>query len=213
MNNFSNEDDVLRRLIRWAEPQEAIRAVIMTSSRCNPDALTDRFSDYDLILAVRDIHPFFEERTWLGDFGKVLVVYRNPIQLEYACERFAYITQYEDGTKIDFTFWSVELLRRIAGDQKLPDELDVGYAVLLDKDHLTSGLKPPTYRAHIPTPPTETEFRNIVEEFFHEMTYVAKHLCRDDLMPAKYNLWTGIEKSTEIRHIARSRKYLRWGWD
>jgi aminoglycoside 6-adenylyltransferase len=32
------------------------------------------------------------------------------------------------------------------------------------------------------------EYLTLVEEFFHEATYVAKHLWRDDLLPAKYNL-------------------------
>jgi aminoglycoside 6-adenylyltransferase len=60
--------------------------------------------------------------------------------------------------------------------------------VLLDKDHLTASLTPPTYRAFIPTPPTEAQFLEQVELTFHEATYVAKYLWRDDLMAAKHIL-------------------------
>ncbi len=148
----------------------------------------DLFSEYDVIFGVRDIRPYFEDRAWLKDFGKVLVVYRDPIRHRYGFEKFAYITQYEDGTKIDFTLFPVELLRRVVEDPELPEYLDIGYTVLLDKDGLTSGLKPPTYRAHIPIPPTEAAYQTVVEEFLHEATYVAKHLWRGDLMAAKYNL-------------------------
>lgn len=35
----------------------------------------DILSDYDVILIVQDIHPFVTDRTWLNDFGDVLVVY------------------------------------------------------------------------------------------------------------------------------------------
>jgi len=89
-----------------------VRAMLLTSSRADPKAHLDLFSDYDVILVVTDIHPFFEDRTWLQDFGQVLVVYRDPIRLDYGLEAFAYITQYEDGTKIDFTLWPVETIIR-----------------------------------------------------------------------------------------------------
>jgi aminoglycoside 6-adenylyltransferase len=88
--------------------------------------------------------------------------------------------QYADGSKIDFTLWPVALLRQVAQSGGLPDQLDVGYRVLVDKDGLTSGLKPPSHGAHIPSRPSYEEFLAVVEEFFLESTYVAKHLKRDD---------------------------------
>jgi aminoglycoside 6-adenylyltransferase len=148
----------------------------------------DIFSDYDVILVATDIYLFHEDESWLEEFGKVLVVYRDPIHTEYGCERFARITQYEDGLKIDFTVYPVELLQRIVADPVLPDHLDVGYTILLDKDQLTAGIRPPTFAAYIPTPPIERVYQTRVQEFFHEATYVAKHLWRDDLLPAKFNL-------------------------
>jgi aminoglycoside 6-adenylyltransferase len=181
-------DNVIEGLVRWALQQEAVRALLLTSSRANPNAAVDLFSDYDIILVVQDIQSFFEDRTWLGDFGTVLILYRDPIQVERGFERFRYITQYDDGIKIDFTLWPVGLLRGIAEQAELPDELDVGYRVLVDKEGLAQGLKPPSYHAHIPVSPSEGSYQAVVEEFLQEATYVAKHLWRGDLMPAKYNL-------------------------
>ena len=142
--DLTREKQTLRGLVRWAEKQPSVRALLLTSSRANPNAAVDLFSDYDVILAVADIRPFFDDRTWLEDFGPVLVVYRDPIKHEHGevgLGRFAYITQYEDGTKIDFTLWPVELLRCVVAAPELPDDLDVGYTVLLDKDGLTAELK------------------------------------------------------------------------
>jgi aminoglycoside 6-adenylyltransferase len=181
-------DAVLERLVRWASERDSVRAVLLTSTRSNPDAPTDLFSDYDVILAVTDVAPFFEDRAWLADFGRVLVLYRDPIRELPGGESFAYITQYEDGLKVDFTVQSVGILERIAAAGDLPSDLDVGYRVLLDKDGLVEGLPEPTRRAYVPERPTEEEYLTLVEEFFHEATYVAKHLWRDDLLPAKYNL-------------------------
>jgi aminoglycoside 6-adenylyltransferase len=188
LNNAAREDGVVETLTRWAEDQPDVRAMILTSSRAIPHAPADVFSDYDVILVVHDVQPFYEDRAWLEAFGSVLVVYRDPLQPHYGFPKSCYVTQYDNGLKIDFTLWPVEILRRIVSDPQLPDEFDAGYRVLLDKDHLTDGLKAPTYRAYIPAPPTETEYRDLVEGLFHEATYVAKYLWRDDLMAAKLML-------------------------
>ncbi|MGB3717316.1 MAG: aminoglycoside 6-adenylyltransferase [Candidatus Promineifilaceae bacterium] len=181
-------DNNIQNIVNWGKQRPSVRALLLTSTRAMPDASLDRFSDYDVILAVTSVRPFYEDRNWLEDFGRVLVVYRDPIKGQHDLERFAYITQYEDGLKIDFTLMTVGNLTRLAEESTLPDELDVGYVVLLDKDGLTSGLGPPTYRAHIPSRPAENTFLTVIEEFFHETTYVAKLLWRDELMPAKYSL-------------------------
>ena len=203
MQNMTQENPITHRLIQWAAEREAVRAMLLTSSRTNPSAPVDLFSDYDVVMVVTDIRPFYENRAYLHDFGPVLVVYHDPIGLEYGCERFRDIAQYEDGLKIDFTFYPVAWLRRVAVEPKLPDDLDNGYLVLLDKDHLTGELKPPTYKAYIPTPPSAEAYQTVVEEFFHEATYVAKYLWRDDLMAAKVILDYGIK-------VQPLRKMLEW---
>jgi aminoglycoside 6-adenylyltransferase len=182
------EKDVLDRLTQWAEQQPLVRSMLLTSSRAAPQGPVDAFTDYDVILAVRDVQPFFDSRAWLEHFGSVLVLYRDPLEPYYGFLKTAFVTQYDDGLKIDFTVWPVEILQRIAAEPRLPPEFDAGYRVLLDKDHLTAGLKPPTYRAYIPSPPSEAEYQTLVESAFHEATYVAKFLRRDDLVAAKHVL-------------------------
>jgi aminoglycoside 6-adenylyltransferase len=181
-------DQTLTMIQRWAKQQAMVRAVLLTSTRARPDAQPDPFSDYDIILAVTDIHPYFTDRTWLGRFGVVLVVYRDPIREACGYEQFAYITQYEhDLLKIDFTVMEVDLLRVLPDDCDLRDELDMGYQVLLDKEGVTGGLPAPTYQAYRPKPPTEAIYHEHIEVFFHEATYVAKNIWRDELLPAKYS--------------------------
>ncbi len=187
-NNKLSSEKIINQLIHWARKKSEIRAMLLTSSRTNPDVNVDIFSDYDIILVVKDIQPFYSDRAWLADFGKVLAVYRDPLEIFCGFEKFAYITQYEDGLKIDFTVWPVELLNTISKEPNLPVDLDIGYSVLLDKEHLTDDLKTPTHQAYIPNPPSQEDYLTEIEVFFHEATYVAKNLWRNDLMFAKYNL-------------------------
>lgn len=188
IKHSEKDKDVIERLTRWAEQQPLVRAMVLTSSRAIPNSSSDIFSDYDVILVVRDILPFHESRAWLDAFGSVLALYRDPLETYEGYSMSAYVIQFEDGLKIDFTLWPVEILQQVAAKPKLPDEFDAGYLVLLDKDCLTNELKPPTYTAYIPIPPTENKYQEYIEAFFLEATYVAKFLWRDEVMAAKHIL-------------------------
>jgi aminoglycoside 6-adenylyltransferase len=188
--------EVICRLTRWAERRDQVRAMLLTSTRANPSAPVDVLSDYDVVLVVEDVRPFFEDRSWLYDFGEVLVAYWDPIHPEpdHGIEQTGNVVQYADGLKIDFTLWPVALLRRIARATVLPDELDVGYTVLLDKDRLTVGMRSPTYEAYVPARPYEETYLTVVNNFFSDAPYVAKCLWREELLPAKWCL------DVEMRH-------------
>lgn len=203
MNTTGQANNVVEQLIRWADQHPLIRAVLLTSSRAIPHASRDVFSDYDAILALRDIQPFYVDRTWLEAFGPVLALYRDPLIPDNGLVRSGYVTQYENGLKIDFSLWPVELLQRVTTKSQLPDEFDAGYQIVLDKDHLTDGLKSPTYTAYIPTPPNEATYQETIEVFFLEATYVAKFLWRDDMMAAKHLL----DHSMKQEHL---RPMLEW---
>jgi aminoglycoside 6-adenylyltransferase len=190
MKSLNQLSETILHLKQWAEHQASVRAMLLTSSRANPNASVDVFSDYDVILVVQDIHPFFNDRSWLQDFGEILVAYWDPIHPapDFGIEKVANVIQYVDGLKIDFNLWPVELIRQIVRARKLPDNLDIGYTILVDKDHLTDGMHAPTYKAFIPKSPTEEEFQKVIEDFFSDVPYVAKCLWRDELMPAKWCL-------------------------
>jgi aminoglycoside 6-adenylyltransferase len=206
-------DNVMRELVRWAEQLSSIRAMLLTSTRAIPGASVDIFSDYDVVLVVEDIHPFFEDRSWLEDFGKVLVVYWDPIHRDpdYEIEKVANVTQYVEGLKIDFTLWPVELMRKIVQAPALTAELDAGYRILMDKDNLTEGMKPPTYSAYIPVPPTDEAYQKWIEDFFSDAPYVAKCLLREELLPAKWCLDYDM-KHVYLRRMLEWRVEVEHGW-
>ncbi|MCI0556440.1 MAG: aminoglycoside 6-adenylyltransferase [Anaerolineae bacterium] len=213
MKNTDNPDDVISRLIQWAEQRDSIRAMLLTSTRAVPNTPMDQYSDYDVVLIVKDIHPFFDDRSWLEDFGEVLVAYWDPIDFDpdYSIENVANVIQYADGLKIDFTLWPVELMRRIVQAPTLMAELDAGYRVLMDKDHLTDDLQSPTYKAYIPTPPTNDVYQKTIEDFFSDAPYVAKCLSRGELFPTKWCLDYDM-KHVFLRPMLEWRVEIDHGW-
>jgi aminoglycoside 6-adenylyltransferase len=212
MKDVSGEVDVIERLVQWANSQPLVRAMLLESSRASDHAPIDILSDYDVLLVVSDIRSFSQHETWLQDFGKILVLFRDKGQM-CGLTNYYRLVLYEDGTKVDYIVWPVALLQRILDEPRLPDVLDHGYQVLVDKDHLASGLKPPTYTAHIPKRPTEKEYRSLVEEFWWETIYVAKNLWRDELIQAKYNLDL-VMKFQMLRRLLEWRIEIdhNWSW-
>jgi len=202
MGDTPARDATIRRLIRWAAPRDAVRALLLTSTRAVPGAAVDARSDYDVILVARDIRPFAADRGWVADFGAVLVAYRDPLapDPDHGIAQAGHVVQYADGLKIDFRLWPIALVRAIAGAPALPPELDAGYRVLLDKDGLAARLRPPTYRAYIPARPAEETYLALVEEFFNDAPYAAKYLWRGELLPAKWYLRRMLEWRMERDH-------------
>ena len=196
-------DPTLDRLIRWGESQPLVRAMLLTSTRAVPGAEPDSFSDYDLILGLVDVRSFFESHEWLAAFGTVLVMYRDPLSVVEGFPQSGNVVQFEGGLKIDFSLWQVEYLGQIAAQPALPDELDAGYRVLLDKNGLTAGLQPPTYQAYLPHPPSAEEYLEAIEDSFLVAAYVGKYLQRGDRIAA----WHLLENFLRQEHL---RPMLEW---
>jgi len=180
------EREVLKRLHDWGEADPDIRAMILTSSRVRPDRPVDVLSDYDVVLALSDVEAFSADDRWMCALGTPMVCWGDQHELHGEATYFRGVV-YADGVKIDYTLWPDTLLDRVS-EAALPDELDVGYSILLDKDGRTGRWLPPTYRAHIPARPTQAEYQAIVEEFWWGTTYAAKSLWRNELVFAKFVL-------------------------
>jgi aminoglycoside 6-adenylyltransferase len=206
----NEEADVLDRLVRWADQHPLVRALVLESSRANDQATLDAFSDYDVLVVVADICQFAKGDAWLRDVGAPMVTFRDR-KLVQGVETYMRLVLYEDGTKIDYAVWPVALLRQAVERQELPDLLDWGYRILIDKDVLAVRLPAPTRRAYIPTRPSEPEYRAQVEEFWWETTYAAKNLWRDDLIHARYNLDVVIRNDL-LRRMLEWRVECDHGW-
>jgi aminoglycoside 6-adenylyltransferase len=213
MTNAHMEPDLLPAITAWARGCDAIRAALLTSTRAVPGARVDALSDYDVVLVVRDIGPFAADRSWIEDFGEVLVVYWDPVQPDpdFGIDYLGNVTQYASGLKIDFTVWPVAILQQVVAAPALPAELDAGYRVLLDKDELTADLRAPSGGAYIPARPTDQEFQIWVNDFWSDPPYVAKCLWRDELLPAK---WCLDEDMTHkyLRQVLEWRVQIECGW-
>jgi aminoglycoside 6-adenylyltransferase len=177
---------VLSKIQQWAKTQPNIKVVLLTSSQTHENTKIDQLSDYDIELYVTDPKPYIENSDWLQNFGEVLISLPEKRNL-LGTDQPTRLVIHKDGTKVDFTLADIHILAQIINLPSLPDWLDDGYKVLLDKNNVTRKLKKATHKAYIPKKPSEKQYRELVTEFWWETTYVAKNLRREEILPAKYS--------------------------
>jgi len=106
---------------------------------------------------------------------------------------------FKGGFKVDFGFYPMEILK-IMANNKLPNEFNMGYKVLVDKDKLTSKIPPPDYEGFKEKQPKEREFHDLIKEFWFEVYHVAKYLWRQDLWSVQFRL-NGIHQRILLKMI------------
>lgn len=183
---MEDRDEVVERLVAWAQAKEGVRAVVLTGSRAAPGRHIDGFSDHDVALFLRDASALEADEGWFRDLGSVLVTLSDAYET-LGLEVSSRLVQYRDGTKIDFTLFPTGWLERVADEGRLPPGLDAGYRVLVDKDGLCRRVPKASGSPVVPELPDADRFHGVVNEFWWETLYVAKLLARGEVLPARYS--------------------------
>lgn len=174
----------LNQVIEWAASQPNIRAALLTSSLTNPNAPVDKFSDLDIDLVVNNYDNFLKDDSWISNFGNIITtIIEGEESFDGRCS--SRMVLYEDYSKIDFLIFSVDQFRTVVNETPLHEDWDIGYRVLLDKDRLTANMPPPSHKAFTIQKPDEEKFHWVLNNYWWDLTYVAKCLARDELFFAK----------------------------
>jgi len=179
-----SDETMLSLILSVANEDERIRAVTMNGSRANPNAPKDRYQDFDIVYFATDIKPFVEDTRWLDVFGE-RVIMQTPddwnIFLPYddpnRGKHFGFLMQFMDGNRIDLTVAQLSLIPELTADSET--------IVLLDKDHLLSGVPEASDRDYWAKKPDANHFYGTCNEFLWVSTYVAKGLARKEISFAK----------------------------
>ena len=189
MRETLTPEELFLRIQKKAEEDERVRAAALDGSRASRDALHDRYSDFDVVLFVRDSREFTRDTGWIEDYGEVLIAqfpddwHDHPYDYEGKAP-FHCLVQYADGNRIDFTIRDVS--RGAEEHNREPRR------VLLDKDGY-DWLKPvETDAAFFIRRPEKKEYLDCVNEFRWLSLYVAKGLCRDQFGYARFHLSEGM---------------------
>lgn len=173
-----SESEMMDLILSFAQKDERVRLVGMEGSRTNVNVPRDEFQDYDISYLVTDMQSYLAEDTWLAYFGKQIMM-QKPEAMELFPPSlggwFSYLMIFEDGTRLDLKLVPLEDLQRYIAHDKL-------LMVLLDKDGRAPQLPPPTDVDYHVKKPTVRCVDDCCNEFWWVSTYVAKGLCRGEIL-------------------------------
>lgn len=182
---MKGRNEKLEQIVNWAGSNPDIRAALLTSSLVNPYAPVDHFSDLDIELVFQSRKAYEENNEWIKLFGEPISMVEEDDTV-FDGKHAMKMVLYRDHVKVDFKLYQVSEFSEEMKAQTLPDDWDLGYKILIDKDGLTKGLKAPTYQSIMIHQPTEKKFKQLLNDFWWDTTYVAKCLKRGDIFYAKF---------------------------
>src|SRR5690606_3200393 len=135
-SSMSSRDTKLKEVGRWITSNPDIRAALLTSSLVNPLAPVDAYSDLDIELVFDDPTFYKHSTEWIYQFGEPLNIYEEDESYFDGIHAMEMV-QYADGDKIDFKLYGKQQFIAETQKNQLPEDWDIGYRVLIDKDNLT----------------------------------------------------------------------------
>ena len=178
-------EEKLKSIIEWSDKNEDVRVLLLTSSLVNPLAPVDELSDLDIEFIFQNNTNYISDKSWTLNFGNPIAM----IEEDESCfdgKHAMKMVLYEDGIKADFKLYSKSNFIEETEQKKLPEDWDIGYKILIDKDGITNQMLKPTYQTSIIKRPSQKKFQNLINDFWWDTTYVAKCLARDEIFYAKF---------------------------
>ncbi len=162
------KEPIIQKLINWAQQTAAVRAIVLTSSMASTaQADVDVFSDFDAVVYTNS-SAFFASDEWLSFFGTVLVRWPQKPQSTFDKNWITRLIIFESRLRIDFQITE--------NSEIIPNDVDGGYEVLVDKDGITKKFPTPTHSDYLIKKPSEEQFLTCLNDYFWDATYVAKYL-------------------------------------
>ncbi|SDP18110.1 aminoglycoside 6-adenylyltransferase [Streptococcus sp. NLAE-zl-C503] len=169
------ESEMLNLILQIAKNLQ-VEAVAMSGSRTNPKGPKDEFQDYDVVYIVDDLDNLTSALSWLDSFSKRIIEQHNVLG-----NRRLYLMLFEDGNRIDLTLCPKDHIQ-----EWVDSEAD--YTVLKDEKGLFESYTTSPGR-YWTSPASGIDFKKACNEFWWVSAYVAKGICRKQLLYATDHLY------------------------
>src|SRR5689334_19099224 len=146
----------LDKIIRWGKDSASVRAMILSGSLAGKGS-TDELSDYDIAIFGNDF-SFIETDDWLNNIQDYWVCIHDQFEM-LGIEIPTRLTIFNEYFKVDFSFHPMQLLDKMIRSKKIPDDYNIGYKILIDKDSIANKLPQPTFTGFRVNKPDENIFK------------------------------------------------------
>jgi aminoglycoside 6-adenylyltransferase len=173
---------LLGRIVRWAEGCPDVRAMILVGSQARTEQPADEWSDLDLAVVATDAERYLSTTEWLQPIGTVWLTFLEKTPVGSMERRVLF----EGALDVDFSFFTPEQFRQVSGDRGVVANIvRRGVRVLLDRDGIAALLPPVAGEKIVARRPSEAEFLQVVNDFWYHAVWTAKKLRRGELFMAK----------------------------
>lgn len=180
-------EKLIERFVSWAEKETTISSAVVIGSRARTDHPADEWADLDVIVVTRDPALLLAQPDWLDDIGNPVVTFIEDTSSEGEKERRVL---FDNGLDVDFSvipYNKIEMMLQPQVFAQVVGEMSNifgrGVRVLLDKDGQIKQLDQLVSLAQAaPTQlPSETNFLQVVNDFWYHTVWTARHLRRGEL--------------------------------
>lgn len=177
-------EQLLERFVAWAETCLDIRGAIVVGSQARTDHPADEWSDVDIVVITTDPKHYLSTTDWLENIGKPWITFLEGTAVGNELERRVL---FEGGFDVDFVFLSKEGIQQAIQDSQILGVFRDGMRVVLDKDRELAQLQLILSSAEfpLPHPPMQSEFLEVINDFWYHAVWTAKKLRRGELWVAK----------------------------
>ncbi len=175
-----SESAIFELILSVANKDNRVRAVVLNGSRANPNAKPDIFQDYDIVFVVKNLKEIIKEPNWHKQFGEILIMQTPEAMAEPEPKNdgsFSYLMLFTDSNRIDLRLVPIERVNELSNDSLA--------VKLLDKDDILPKFLEASESSYYPNAPNAKKYADCSNEFWWVATYVAKGLCRQELIYAK----------------------------
>ena len=178
-------DNLAQRFVNWAQSEADLRAAMIIGSRSREDHPADEWADLDIVIFTSTPQRYIGSVEWLDNIDPPWLTFIESTP-DGGWERRAL---FAPGLDVDFAIIPAQYLDSLLNTTLPPMWVDIfrrGARILLDKDGAVAQLmQKPSPDAPLFQIPTETEFLNLVNDFWYHAVWTVKHLRRGELWWAK----------------------------
>lgn len=193
MNEY---EKIITGLIKLGKSTDHIKTGIIIGSRARTEQPADEYSDIDIILLVDDIEIFMRSDEWLDSLGKYHISFDEDT-VANGKERRVF---FDNAVDADFLFLQANDIDTIEKDKDFKEIITRSYRILFDKIGFANVLRRMVLSSEPYLLLSESNFKNMVSNFWFHSIWAAKKVLRGELWVAK-NCVDGYMKNLLLRMI------------
>ncbi len=203
-----DKEQLLQRIIVWAETSPDIRAAVLIGSQTRTDHPADEWSDLDITIITTRPKQYLSTSDWVASIGPTWltflegtatggeierrVLFKNGLDVDFSVfpmrkvQQLGYALRIKKYAPLLYYLLSHTLARQVHSRlEEIASVFQRGLRILVDKDAITTSWAYLPQKSPRDQLPTQHQFLEVVNDFLYHGIWAAKKLRRGEMFVAK----------------------------